>query len=161
MQLDRFDRMLLNVLQRDSSLTAEQIGKEVPLSPSAIQRRVKRLREEGFIIAEAAIVDPRKVGRPTSFIVSLEVERERQDLLDKLRSWLRARDEVQQVFYATGPADFILLVTAQTTDAYDALMSRLLAENTNVRRFTTNVVLSTVKRGLVVPVPLSDESAED
>lgn len=154
MELDRFDRQLLNLVQDDAGQTAEQLAEQVSLSPSAIQRRLRRLREQGVIVRDAAIVDPRKIGRTTFFIVALQVERERPELLAQLRSWLAAQDHIQQVFYVTGEADFILVITAPDTETYDALMSRMVGENPNVKRFTTNVALSVVKRGLTVPVPL-------
>ena len=158
--LDSFDRLLLNVVQKDSSLTAEQIADQIPLSPSALQRRLKRLRQTGYITGEAAIVDPKKIGRPTFFVVSLEVEREHPELLGKLRAWLREQDAVQQAFYVTGSADFVLILTAPDTEAYDTLMTKLVRENPNVRRFTTNVALGIVKRGLMIPVPLSEDAQE-
>jgi DNA-binding Lrp family transcriptional regulator len=153
MELDRFDRQLLNLVQQDSAQTAERLAEQVGLSPSAIQRRLKRMREQGVIVREAAIVEPREVGRPTFFVVSLEVERERPELLAQLREWLTKQAEVQQAFYVTGETDFVIIVTARDTEEFDAMMSRLVQENPNVRRFTTNVVLNLVKRGLSIPIP--------
>lgn len=153
MELDRFDRQLLNLVQVDSGQTAERLAEQVELSPSAIQRRLRRLRDEGVIVRDCAVVDPAAVGRPDFFIVALEVERERADLLAQLRKWLAAEVHIQQVFYVTGEADFILVVTCPDTEAYDALMSRMVRENPNVRRFTTNVALSVLKRGLAIPIP--------
>lgn len=154
MELDRFDRQLLNLMQEDSGQTADRLAEQVALSPSAIQRRLRRLREHGVIARDAAVVDPSKVGRPTFFIVSLQVERERPEMLAQLRKWLATQDHIQQAFYVTGDADFVLIVTAPDTEAYDALMSRMVAENPNVRRFTTNVALGVVKRGLTIPIPV-------
>ena len=156
MELDRFDRQLLNLVQEDSAQTTEQLAQRVALSPSAIQRRLRRLRENGVISREIAVVDARKLGRPTSFIVSLQVERERPEMLDELRAWLTRQEHVQQAFYVTGETDFVLVVCAPDTETYDALMARLVSENPNVKRFTTNVALGVVKRGLTVPVPLDD-----
>lgn len=158
MELDRFDRQLLNLVQADSGQTAERLAEQVELSPSAIQRRLRRLRDEGVIVRDCAIVEPAVVGRPDFFIVALEVERERADLLAQLRKWLTAEAHIQQVFYVTGEADFILVVTCPDTEAYDALMSRMVRENPNVRRFTTNVALSVLKRGLAIPIPIESES---
>ncbi|GAB3359475.1 Lrp/AsnC family transcriptional regulator [Lysobacter tyrosinilyticus] len=154
MELDRFDRQLLNLIQDDAGQTAERLADQVPLSPSAIQRRLRRLREQGVIARDAAIVDPAKIGRPTFFIVSLQIERERPELLAQLRKWLAAQEHIQQAFYVTGEADFVLVITAPDTETYDLLMSRLVSENPNVRRFTTNVALSVLKRSLAIPVPL-------
>lgn len=152
MELDRFDRQLLNLVQQDAGQTAERLAEQVALSPSAIQRRLRRLREAGVIQRQAAVLDPRQVGKPTFFVVSLQVERERPELLTQLRRWLAAQPQVQQAFYVTGEADFVLVVTAPDTENFDALMLKLVEDNPNVRRFTTNVALSLVKRGLAIPV---------
>ena len=154
MELDRFDRQLLNLVQENSGVTAERLAEQVALSPSAVQRRLRRMREQGVIVKDAAIVDPKKIGKPTFFIVSLQVERERPELLSQLRQWMTAQAHIQQVFYVTGEADFILVITAPDTEVYDELMSRLVGENPNVKRFTTNVALGVVKRGLAIPIPL-------
>lgn len=154
MELDRFDRQLLNLVQENSGVTAERLAEQVALSPSAVQRRLRRMREQGVIVKDAAIVDPKKIGKPTFFIVSLQVERERPELLSQLRQWMAAQAHIQQVFYVTGEADFILVITAPDTEVYDELMSRLVGENPNVKRFTTNVALGVVKRGLAIPIPL-------
>jgi DNA-binding Lrp family transcriptional regulator len=153
MDLDQFDRQLLNLIQDDAEQTAERLAEQVPLSPSAIQRRLRRMCEEGVIVRYAAIVDSAKVGRPTFFVVSVQVERERPELLGQLRAWLEGQEHVQQAFYVTGEADFVLVVTSPDTETYDALMSRMVGENPNVKRFTTNVVLNAVKRGLTIPIP--------
>jgi DNA-binding Lrp family transcriptional regulator len=97
-------------------------------------------------------------GRPDFFVVALHVERERADLLAQLRKWLAAEENVQQVFYVAGEADFILVITCADTGAYDVFMSRMVRENPNVRRFNTHVALSVPKRGLTIPVPLNDAS---
>ncbi|HVJ02505.1 MAG TPA: Lrp/AsnC family transcriptional regulator [Sphingomonas sp.] len=152
MKLDTFDRQLLNLVQEDSSRTADQLGETVPLSSSAIQRRLRKMREAGVIQRETAVVDPKWVGKPTFFVVALQIERERPELLAQLRRWLADEDHVQQAFYVTGEADFVLIVTAPDTASYDALMSRMVKENANIRRFTTNVALGLVKRGLSIPI---------
>ena len=156
MKLDRFDRQLLNLVQEDAGRTSEDLAQRVALSPSAVQRRLRKLKEAGVIVRQTAILEPRKVGRPTFFIVSLEVERDRPELLNQLRAWLAAQEHVQQAFYVTGEADFILIVTAPDAESYEALMARLLADNPNVRRYTTSVAMSVLKRGLDVPVPPGD-----
>jgi Lrp/AsnC family transcriptional regulator, leucine-responsive regulatory protein len=158
-ELDRIDRQLLNLVQEDSAQTAEELADKLAHSPSAIQRRLRRLREQEVIVREVSVVDPKKVGGPTFFVVSLQVERERPELLVQLRTWITTQQHVQQAFYVTGEADFVLIITAPDTETYDALMTRMMNENANVKRFTTNVTLSVVKRGLTIPIPV--DSAEN
>ena len=95
--LDRFDRRLLALVQRDAAQTAEALAERIGLSASAVQRRLKRLRETGVILGEIAMVDPLKVGRPSFFLAALEIERERPELVARLRQWLAAEEQVQQV----------------------------------------------------------------
>lgn len=154
MELDHFDRQLLNLVQEDASLTADQLSDSVALSVSAIQRRLKRLRASGVIMRETAMVDPKRIGGSTFYVVALQVERERPELLTQLRRWLTDEPHVQQAFYVTGEADFVLVVTAPDTETYDVLMTRMVSENANIRRFTTNVALGLVKRGSAIPVPV-------
>ncbi|MFC3074619.1 Lrp/AsnC family transcriptional regulator [Shinella pollutisoli] len=154
MELDHFDRQLLNLVQEDASLTADQLSDSVALSVSAIQRRLKRLRASGVIMRETAMVDPKRIGGSTFYVVALQVERERPELLTQLRRWLTDEPHVQQAFYVTGEADFVLIVTAPDTETYDVLMTRMVSENANIRRFTTNVALGLVKRGSAIPVPV-------
>lgn len=153
MELDRYDRHLLQLVQEDAAQTAQQLAEQVPLSASAIQRRLRRLREAGVIARDIAVLDARHVGPVTTFIAAVRVERERAELMNALRAWLAAEPQVQQVFYVTGEADFILVVAAPDTTAYDALMTRLVHENPNVQRFDTSVALAVLKRGLSLPVP--------
>ncbi|WP_394825257.1 Lrp/AsnC family transcriptional regulator [Pendulispora albinea] len=150
--LDSFDRKLLRLVQQDDHLTAEALAERIGLSASAIQRRLKRLEADGFIVGHMALVDPTTVGNPTFFVVALEVERERLEHLARLRQWLTSEEWVQQTYYVTGTADFVLIVTAPSVQAYDDFMTRLMTDNPNVRRFTTNVVLGINKRSLCVPI---------
>jgi len=151
-KLDGLDRKLLTELQQDGSLTSDQLADRIGLSPSAISRRVRRLETDGIIERRLAVVDPTKVGQSALFIVGIEVERERPELVQKLRAWVGGEPAIQQAYYVTGTADYVIFVTAPDIAAFDSLMSDMMAANPNVRRFTTQVVMSTVKRGLFVPV---------
>jgi Lrp/AsnC family leucine-responsive transcriptional regulator len=151
-ELDRTDCMLLRLMQENARLPAEKIGVAVGLSPSAVQRRIARLRETGVIAAEVAILDPKAAGFPLSMIVDIEVERERPELLAEFKRWITREGAIQEAWYVTGDSDFVLVVTARDVEDYDALMQRLVKENPNIRRFRTRVALGTLKRGAAVPL---------
>ena len=150
--LDEFDREILRRVQVDARATAEDIGAEIGLSAAAVQRRLKRLRQVGVIVAEVAIVDPAAVGQAMTFIVGVELERERADMLDAFRRAARADPNVLHCYYVTGVADFILIVVARDMADFEAVTRRLLFDNPNIRRFTTSVVMARDKVGSVVPV---------
>jgi DNA-binding Lrp family transcriptional regulator len=152
LSLDAFDREILRRVQRDARMTGEEIGGEIGLSAAAVQRRLKRLRQIGVIVAEVAIVNPPSVGQAMNFIVGVEMERERADMLDAFRQAARADPNVQHCYYVTGVADFILIVTARDMDDFEAFTRRLLFDNPNIRRFTTSVVMARDKVGQVLPI---------
>lgn len=161
MALDKLDRELLNVLQEDAGLTADQLAERFPLSSSAIQRRIRRLRDTRVIQRDIAVIDPKRVGRPTTFIVSVIVERETTDRLAAFRRWLNNEPHVQQVFYVTGDTDYLLVVVAPDAEAYDTLMARMVEDNPSVKRFTSQVVMNVIKRGLAIPVPEDNDAIEN
>ena len=158
--LDGFDRKILEIVQADNKTTTDVIADRVGLSAAAVQRRLKGLRRSGVIWADVALVTPKALDRPMTFIVEVALERERLDLLDAFKRAVRAMPEVQQCYYVTGDADFVLVVTARDMTDYEAFTRRVFFDNPNIRRFHTNVVMEPVKVGLAVPVDASPEAAQ-
>jgi Lrp/AsnC family transcriptional regulator, leucine-responsive regulatory protein len=152
MTLDTHDRRLLHHVQRDAETSLEILADRIGLSTSATHRRLTRLRQDGMITATIAVVDRKKVDRPLTMLVEVQIERERPELLQDFNRWVAREDAIQQAWYVTGDADFTMVVTATDMEDFDALMARLLQENPNVRRFKTGVVLRSVKSTLFVPV---------
>lgn len=151
-QIDSFDRRILEIVQQSNRTTSDQIAETVGLSPAAVQRRLKRLREQKVIQADISVVAPKMVGRNMTFVVQVTLERERSDLMDAFKKEMKANPIVQQCYYVTGSSDFILILTAEDMEAYDAFTREAFFDNTNIRGFQTNVVMDAVKTGLFVPV---------
>ncbi len=152
MTLDRIDRKILSILQQDARLSADALAEQAGISRSSVQRRLKRLNETGVIQRDVVQLNPEKVNALMTFVVEVELERERVDLLDEFKRSMLALDCVQQCYYITGHADFILIVLARDMKEYDLFSRQVFVENPNIRRFTTSVVVDRVKAGLHVPV---------
>ena len=150
--LDRFDREILAILQHDCSTPQRSIGQAVNLSAAAVQRRVKRMEESGVIQANIAVVDPGAVGQSITVVVEVQIESERIDLVDAAKASFAAEPRVQQCYYVTGEADFVLVITVDTMSDYEELTRRLFFGNHNIKHFRTLVVMDRVKVGLGVPV---------
>jgi Lrp/AsnC family leucine-responsive transcriptional regulator len=150
--LDELDRKILDRYQADTRLTAESIGAAVGLSTAAVHRRLKRLRDEGVIEAEVAVLNPDAVGSRMTCIVTVDVDREGRSDIERFGARMRACPLVQQCFYVTGHTDFIMVVNVADIVEYEAFTRDHLQSDTNVRGFTTYVVLERVKTGLAVPV---------
>jgi Lrp/AsnC family leucine-responsive transcriptional regulator len=146
------DRAILRLVQQDARTTVDAIAALIGMSVSSAQRRLQRLRDEKIILAEVAVLDAKRLGQGMTFLVEIEVERDRPELLPELQRWIAKADAVQEAWYITGRGDYTLVIVAPSTDDFDAFMERLMIENRNVRKFTTNVVLKTLKRGLIVPM---------
>jgi Lrp/AsnC family leucine-responsive transcriptional regulator len=155
-KLDDFDRRLLNALQENNLAHAERVAERVGLSVSAVQRRARRLRSDQIIVGDVSVVDPKAVGRAAMFIVEVTLERESREIVEAFKSRIRAAPEVQQCFYVTGDADFILILTAIDVAEYETIIERLFSDR-GIQKFKTAVVLSSVKSSLFVPISQEHE----
>ena len=152
MELDAFDRRILGLIQRNARLTAAELSAQVGLSPSSCHRRLAALRASGVIQAEIAVIDPVAVGRRITMIVTVTLEREHSDVITEFKRAARENVEIMQCYYVTGQADFVMVLTSRSMEAYDAFVERFLFSNRNVRRFETMVVMDRVKVGFDLPI---------
>ncbi|MBP5096779.1 Lrp/AsnC family transcriptional regulator [Pseudomonas protegens] len=149
--LDAYDLKLLAELQRDASTAQSELGLRVNLSTAAVNRRLKRLCDEGVIERYSAIVAPDALGHELSIIVEVEVESERIDHIDALKRNFQACPQVQQCYYVAGECDFVLIFCVRNMAQYTQLTRELFFDNPNVKRFKTLVAMNRVKVGLEVP----------
>lgn len=150
MQIDAFDRKILALLQEDNRLPQRDIADAVNLSASAVNRRIAAMEAAGVIRANVALVDPARVGRALTIIVEVSVENERLDLLDQAKRRFVACPQVQQVYYVTGNADFILVVNVADMAEYERLTRELFFSDRNVKSFYTMVAMERSKLSLSV-----------
>lgn len=152
MELDRADIALLNAVQKNNKLTSEELAERAHLSPTACQRRLKRLRAEGVIEADVSIVSPKAVGRHVTVVVLVSLERERSDIIDRFKAAIKNTREVMIGYYVTGDADFLLVVTAKDMEDYEQFTRRFFYENNDIKGFKTMVVMDRVKAGFAFPI---------
>lgn len=153
-ELDPTDRRLLDLIQEDSRQSLESLAGQVELSAAAVQRRIRRLRDLKVITGDVVQIDAAAVGLPMTFIVTVELERERADEIDAFRRKASREPQVQQAYYITGEGDFVLVILARNMDDYEMLTRRLFFEDPNIRRFRTSVVMGKAYRSLTVPATL-------
>jgi len=142
--LDRFDRALLALVQRNNLTPARQLGEAVGLSESAVLRRLRRLRKAGVIAADIAVVRPATVGLPLAVQVLVSLEREGAAELDAFTRKIRLRAEVRQAWYVTGEADFVLMLQLPDMEAYGDFAREVFHGDPNVKAFRTIVAIREV-----------------
>jgi DNA-binding Lrp family transcriptional regulator len=146
--MDDKDLEILTLMQSDARLTAEALGFEIGLSPPAVQKRLKKLRETGAIEREIAVLSPKKLGREMTVIVQVMLERESRMHLDSFKRRMRDAPAVQQCYYATGEADFILVVIVSDIKEYEEFTQEYFFDESNVSKFTSSIVMDRVKVSL-------------
>ena len=144
-ELDVFDRKLLEQLQQNNRLTAQELGEIVGLSPSAVQRRLARLREERVIEADISIVSPAVMGVGLICIVDIVLQEGHGGALGKFKAAMQACPLVRQCYYVTGTYDFVLVVHARDMADYENFTRTWLTDNSLLKHFYTHVVMERVK----------------
>jgi DNA-binding Lrp family transcriptional regulator len=146
MALDGFDLRLLNLVQQDDSRTADLLAREVALSPSAIARRLRRLRREGWIARTIALLGPKLGGRRLRAVVMLQLN-EHADLAGKtaLLRRIRAAPQVQFCYELAGATDMLLLFDCAGMAEFNAVAESVLVPDATVRRYETSFVKQELK----------------
>ena len=146
-ELDEYDKKLLRQLQQNNKTTAEELGLLVSLSTSAVQRRLKRLRDDKMIEADVSIISPKAAGIGITCVVDVILEVGNSKAIDNFKTAMQACTEVMQCYYVTGTYDFVLIVNTVDMQHYDDFSKKQIMDNPNVKHFYTHVVMDKVKVG--------------
>ncbi|QRQ11524.1 Lrp/AsnC family transcriptional regulator [Acinetobacter pittii] len=150
MILDKFDSALLELLQKDCHIPLRELADEIHLSTASVQRRIQKLREGGYIIGNVAVLDPDKLNQVITILVEIRVNKTHATDLDDLKKSFSG-PEIQQCYYVTGEADFMLVLLVPSMSRFQKICDELFHNNSNVEWFKTTVVLERVKVTLEVP----------
>ncbi|MHA3892179.1 Lrp/AsnC family transcriptional regulator [Acinetobacter sp. GXMZU3951] len=150
MVLDKFDFLLLKLLQRDCLIPLRELAEAVHLSTASIQRRIQKLRENGYIVRNVAVLDPDKLNQVITVIVEVRLNKTHITDLEAIKESF-SRSEIQQCYYVTGEADFMLVLLVPSMKRFQEICDELFHNNSNVEWFKTTVVLDRVKVSLNVP----------
>ncbi len=144
--LDRFDIALLNAAQRDDSKTAHELAALVPLSPSTIARRLRRLRRDGWISRTIALLSPRLAQHRLRALVLLQLS-EHADQSGKSALLKRIADapQIQFCYELAGAFDLLLLFDCTNMGEFNELAEGVLVADASVRRYETSFIKRDVK----------------
>ena len=154
LRLDALDRKIIAELQINSRLSVQDLAERVGLSASPCARRIRILEEAGVITGYAAIIDQTKVGLPISVFVSIKLERQREEELDRFGAAVARWPEVADCYLMTGPRDYLLRIIVSDLAAYERFLKDKLTRLDNVASIESSFALGRVKRFYSVPVEL-------
>ena len=143
-ELDATDRRILAVLQKQGRITNAELSELVNLSPSACHRRVQRLEEDGFIAAYVALLDNRRMGRPTTVFVEITLQSQAEDLLDAFEREVARVPDILECHLMAGTADYLIKIMAEDTEDFARIHRQFLSRLPGVRQMQSSFALRTV-----------------
>lgn len=150
--LDDADRRILAALQRDATLSTQDLADRVGMSASPCWRRVKALRDAGVIRGEVTLVDRKRVNMATIAYLHLSLIDHAEATIRRLEDFAQRHDRVVECATITGSDDYVLKVMARDPEDLERfLMKELLALGV-VRSSTTHFVLRQTKYSTAVPL---------
>ncbi len=149
---DRYDRSILQILQREGRLANSELAERVSLSESACLRRVRALEAAGLIEGYTAILNQQKAGLGVNVFVSITLERQERADMAAFEAAVRLVPEVMECYLMTGEYDYLLRVVVADTADFERLHSRHLTSLPHVSRLHSSFALRTVQKSRELPV---------
>lgn len=151
--LDATDIKLLDVLQRDASLSAADLALKVGMSQSPCWRRIQRLKDEGYITREVALVDRKRVGLNAQIFAHVKLSAHGRAHLADFAKAVQSYPEVLECYVLMGPVDFLLRIVTEDVEAYERFFFERLSNLPGVQEINSTVALSEIKATTALPLP--------
>jgi Lrp/AsnC family transcriptional regulator, leucine-responsive regulatory protein len=151
-QLDATDRRILRLLQKDCRITNAELAEKANLSASACHRRVARLESDGLIAAYVALLDARKLGRPTTVYVEIALQSQAEDVLDAFEREVARVPDLLECHLMAGSADYLLKIMAEDTEDFARIHRKFLSRLPGVRQMQSSFALRTVVKTTALEV---------
>jgi DNA-binding Lrp family transcriptional regulator len=152
MQIDRGDRLILDVLQREGRITNSSLAERAHLSESACLRRVRALEESGLIAGYSALLDQAKAGLPVNVFVNLTLDRQGQSGLNAFEQAIRQLPEVMECYLMSGDYDYLVRVAVADMADFERVHSQHLTRLPGVVRVHSSFALRTVQKSPALPL---------
>ncbi|MGE0007948.1 MAG: Lrp/AsnC family transcriptional regulator [Parvibaculaceae bacterium] len=149
--LDKPDRAILAELQRDATLTVDQLAERINLSRNACWRRVKALEEAGVIRARVALLDAAKLGLGLTAFIAIRTARHEEKWLETFSRAVRELPEIVGVYRTTGETDYLLQAVVADIAGYDRLYKRLIAR-IPLTDVSASFVMEKIKETTALPI---------
>ena len=150
--LDRTDIELLKLLQLDATLSNKQLSYKLNKSIAAVYERVRRLKEQGYILRTVAILDRQKIDRSLIAFSHVFLKSHTAETLNEFEQAVVKFPEVMECFQMTGTYDFILRIATKDMNSYHLFLRNQLAVLPNVSTIQSFFVLSETKSETAYPL---------
>jgi len=153
MQLDRYDRQILELLQQDGRISNQDLADRIGLSPSPCLRRVRTLEESGLITGYRALLDAKKLGLSLMALIHISMDQHTPERFTNFETQIGAIPEVLECLLITGQsADYQLKVVVRDMDGYQELLLDRITRIQGVTGVHSSFVLRRVVDKTALPV---------
>lgn len=154
MELDRYDRQILEILQSDGRISNQDLADRIGLSPSPCLRRVRTLEESGLITGYRALLDAKKLGLSLMALIGISMDQHTPERFANLESAIGKIPEILECLLITGQqSDYQLKVVVKDMDAYQDLLLNKITRIQGVTGVHTSFVLRKVVDRSSLPLP--------
>ncbi len=151
-KLDKYDRKILEALQKKGRLSNIELAEEIGLSPSPCLRRVRLLEESGVISGYAANLDRNELGLGLTVFVDVKMAHHSDEIAAEFREALLHIPEIIMAYLVSGESDFLLQVTVPDLNAYEILLTRKLLKLPGVNDIRSNFAIKPLKQQATLPL---------
>ncbi|ALD98536.1 Lrp/AsnC family transcriptional regulator [Pseudomonas syringae] len=151
-ELDSYDRRILALLQEDASLSSAQIAEQVGLSQSPCWRRIQRLKDEGVIRRQVALLDRKKIGLNTQIFAEVKLNAHGRSNFTEFTYAIRGFPEVLECYVLMGSVDFLLRIVTPDIEAYERFFFEKLSLVPGIQEVNSTVALSEIKSTTSLPL---------
>lgn len=151
-ELDETDLRLLDLLQRDSSLSTAQLAEAVNLSTSPCWRRINRLQQDGYIRRQVTLLDAEKLGFTTTVFATVRLSAHGRANLNDFSEAICRFPEVVECYATLGASDFVLKIVTRDIKAYEAFFFGQLSTLPAIQEVHSTIALSEVKATTELPL---------
>lgn len=148
--LDAIDLQILDILQRQATISNAELGRRVNLSPPATHARIKRLETEGYILKQVAILDQQKLGFDLLCYIFISTDIHQAEQLETLENNLEAMPEVLECHCLTGEYDYLLKVANKNRQGLEDFIRKL--NKLGISRIQTSLALREIKHSTILPI---------
>lgn len=153
MELDRYDREILAILQREGRISNQDLADRIGLSPSPCLRRVRTLEDAGLIAGYRALLDAKKLGLSLMALIGISMDQHTPERFANLEATISEIPEVLECLLITGQqSDYLLKVVVRDMDAYQDLLLNKITRIQGVTGVHTSFVLRKVVDRTALPV---------
>ncbi len=150
------DRNLLREVQSDTTRSLERIATRVGLSKTTVWNRLQKLVQNGTILRQAAVLDPRKVGLKETFFVSIRTSQHDGAWLERFKAVVDEMPQITEAHRLAGTLDYLLKVQVPSTDAFDAFYKDLVSR-VPIYDVSSSLSMEQMKRSLDLPLVAPEE----